>query len=57
LTGSRLDVADLAQQLVLSALPMGLRCSERCAGLCGICGANKNTSPCTCSELDGETSG
>jgi uncharacterized metal-binding protein YceD (DUF177 family) len=33
LTGSRLDVADLAQQLVLSELPMGLRCSENCAGI------------------------
>jgi hypothetical protein len=33
LTGNRLDVADLAQQLVLSELPMGLRCSENCAGI------------------------
>jgi len=33
LTGTRLDVADLAQQLVLSELPMGLRCSENCAGI------------------------
>ena len=28
LTGERLDVADLAQQSLLSALPMGLRCAE-----------------------------
>jgi len=33
LTGSRLDVADLAQQLVLSEMPMGLRCSESCQGI------------------------
>lgn len=33
LTGSRLDVADLAQQLVLSEMPMGLRCGEDCAGI------------------------
>jgi len=33
LTGSRLDVADLAQQIVLSEMPMGLRCSEDCAGI------------------------
>ena len=33
LTGSRLDVADLAQQLVLSEMPMGLRCSEDCVGI------------------------
>jgi uncharacterized metal-binding protein YceD (DUF177 family) len=28
LTGSRLDVADLAQQVLLSALPMGVRCEQ-----------------------------
>ncbi len=33
LTGSRLDVADFVQQLVLSELPMGLRCSDNCAGI------------------------
>jgi uncharacterized protein len=48
LTGDRLDVADLAQQSVLSALPMGLRCSAECRGLCPTCGANRNTSECSC---------
>jgi uncharacterized protein len=48
LTGNRLDVADLAQQLVLSELPMGLRCSADCKGLCGRCGANLNAGPCAC---------
>jgi len=57
LTGNRLDVADLAQQLVLSELPMGLRCSDDCQGLCGICGANKNTGECTCVHSDGDSSG
>ena len=57
LTGSRLDVADLAQQLVLSELPMGVRCSPDCKGLCGSCGANLNTGACACSHTDGETSG
>ncbi|HVA34502.1 MAG TPA: DUF177 domain-containing protein [Candidatus Baltobacteraceae bacterium] len=47
LTGDRLDVADLAQQVVLSALPMGLRCHPECRGLCGTCGANLNTGECT----------
>ncbi len=28
LAGSRLDVADLAQQVLLSALPMGVRCEQ-----------------------------
>ena len=48
LTGDRLDVADLAQQLVLSAMPMGLRCGDDCKGLCGTCGTNLNASACSC---------
>ena len=48
LTGDRLDVADLAQQSVLSALPMGLRCSHDCRGLCAACGANRNAGECSC---------
>lgn len=48
LTGTRLDVADLAQQMLISALPMGLRCKEDCRGLCGVCGANRNRGECSC---------
>lgn len=48
LTGLRLDVADLAQQLILTALPLGLRCKEDCRGLCSVCGANRNMGECSC---------
>ena len=52
ISGNRLDVADLAQQLVLSEMPMGLRCSDDCKGLCGICGVNKNTGTCSCETTE-----
>ena len=52
LIGDRLDVADLAQQMVLSILPMGLRCGESCKGLCGTCGANLNAGGCSCNDGD-----
>jgi uncharacterized metal-binding protein YceD (DUF177 family) len=52
LTGGRLDVADLTQQLVLSVLPMGLRCGDTCKGLCGTCGGNKNAGECSCENGD-----
>ena len=55
LTGDRLDVADLAQQNVLSVLPMGLRCRDDCCGLCSTCGANLNAGACSCTN--GETGG
>ena len=48
MTGDRLDVADLAQQLVLSVLADGLRCSDDCKGLCAVCGANRNAGACSC---------
>jgi uncharacterized protein len=48
LTGERLDVADLAQQSILSVMPMGLRCGPDCQGLCPACGANRNTGECSC---------
>ncbi len=48
LTGDRLDVADLAQQSVVSALPMGLRCREDCKGLCPTCGVSRNGNECSC---------
>jgi uncharacterized protein len=48
LTGERLDVADLAQQSLVSALPMGLRCRQDCRGLCAVCGANRNADECAC---------
>jgi uncharacterized protein len=48
LSRERLDIADLAQQSLLSALPMGLRCRPECRGLCPTCGANRNTSECSC---------
>ncbi len=52
LTGDRLDIADLTQQTVLSEIPMGLRCSDDCAGLCVTCGINRNASTCSCSNGD-----
>ena len=30
------------------ALPMKPLCREDCRGLCRVCGANRNTAPCTC---------
>ena len=48
LTGQRLDVADLAQQALLVALPLGLRCKDDCLGLCGVCGADRNRGECSC---------
>ncbi|HEY8297377.1 MAG TPA: DUF177 domain-containing protein [Candidatus Baltobacteraceae bacterium] len=53
LMGDRLDVADLASQLVYSALPPGVLCADDCLGLCDSCGENKNEGACHCAaELE-----
>lgn len=54
MAGGRLDVADLATQLVCSAVPIGLLCKEDCKGICPRCGENRNSTECEC---NGETSG
>jgi uncharacterized protein len=53
-TGDRLDVKDLASQLLYSAVPIGTLCSKECKGLCSTCGENKNTGACTCESDSGE---
>ena len=47
LVGSELEVADLTRQLVDSALPLVLLCSEDCRGLCTECG-QKRDGACRC---------
>ena len=54
LNGTALDIGDLVRQLVTSALPFGLVCSEECRGLCTICGQSKNPGGgCVCPVTEG----
>ena len=54
LVGERLDLGDLVRQLTLTALPMGVLCSEDCQGLCPECGRNRNSGPCGCAVGESE---
>jgi uncharacterized protein len=47
LSGTTLDVSDLVRQVIDSALPLTILCSEECRGLCARCGQNAET--CRCS--------
>lgn len=40
---------DVRQYLVLS-LPLKTLCREECAGLCPVCGINRNKATCSCTE-------
>jgi len=44
------DLAPLVREKVVLSLPLKPLCSDDCKGICAICGANKNISPCDCRE-------
>jgi uncharacterized protein len=54
LRGEQLDLAELAAEQVLLAMPMRILCETSCAGLCPRCGANLNdVDDCGCKpEVD-----
>jgi uncharacterized protein len=46
--GEQLDLAPMARELVLLELPDAPLCREDCAGICPVCGRDRNTDPCDC---------
>lgn len=50
--GEAIDVDDLVREQVLLALPTRALCREDCAGLCPVCGINKNTNACQCESKE-----
>lgn len=42
------DVAGLAREALVLALPTKMLCDESCAGLCSTCGSTVGSSGCTC---------
>ena len=52
LDGDELDVRSWARDALVLALPVQIRCTSECRGLCGICGANLNEDPGHAHERD-----
>jgi uncharacterized protein len=46
--GTILDLRPLIREQVVLAFPVQPLCREDCAGLCQVCGGNRNVEPCTC---------
>jgi uncharacterized protein len=46
--GTILDLRPLIREQVVLAFPVQPLCREDCAGLCQVCGGNRNAEPCTC---------
>ena len=49
-TEGLVDLGSELREEILLALPVSVLCREDCAGLCPVCGGNRNTSPCACEE-------
>jgi len=53
--GSEIHLGSVFVELVSLALPVKPLCREECEGLCSRCGADRNLSPCGCSEIKTES--
>ena len=48
IVGDQIDLRPLVRDLALLDAPIAPICSATCAGLCAVCGSNRNTDPCSC---------
>lgn len=48
--GDEIDLGPLVLELLALNWPMQPLCDEGCAGLCPVCGVNRNAEACTCTE-------
>ena len=53
ITGDEIDIDDIVIEQIYLSLPIKSLCSERCRGLCPICGTNLNRGKCGCHEENG----
>lgn len=50
--GEEIDTLRLVREQLQLNIPMRSLCSESCQGLCPTCGANRNTKPCDCDQVE-----
>ena len=46
--GDQIDLAPAVREYVLIEVPDAPLCREDCAGICPVCGADRNVAPCDC---------
>jgi uncharacterized protein len=46
------DLGPEIRDEILLAIPVSVLCKPDCAGLCSVCGGNRNLSPCDCAERE-----
>jgi uncharacterized protein len=51
---NHLDLSEAVRQYEQAALPIQPICRDDCAGLCPVCGQNRNVRPCDCIQPEAE---
>lgn len=51
-TGKEIDLTAIAEEFLITNLPIERVCSADCKGICPDCGVNLNTTECRCSKDD-----
>jgi uncharacterized protein len=49
-SGGEIDLSQELRDEILLAVPIGPICRPDCAGICSVCGGNRNATPCDCEE-------
>jgi uncharacterized metal-binding protein YceD (DUF177 family) len=49
-TGGEIDLGPELRDEIILAMPIGPLCRPDCAGICSVCGGNRNATPCDCEE-------
>ncbi len=47
-TGHKLDIGQALRDNLIPLLPARVICKDDCAGICPVCGADRNENPCDC---------
>jgi len=50
--GDEIDLGVELRDELLLAMPLSTLCRSECAGLCPVCGGNRNQTPCDCEERE-----
>lgn len=53
-SGGGLELTDALREQILIEMPMKPICRPECKGLCPLCGANLNASPCHCERQEND---
>lgn len=52
--GMSLDLRPLVREQTVLSFPVQQLCREACAGLCQVCGVNRNIETCSCQTVEGD---